>query len=58
MVEMIDPGKVHHLERGLVRVPIGRPATVSIDPRRASSIADQSIIEVVGVFVMSTYVNL
>lgn len=48
MVEMIDPGKVHQLERGMVRVPIGRAAIVSIDPRRASAIAEQAIIEVTG----------
>ena len=48
MIEINEPGRIHPLGSGLVRVPTGRPATVSIDPRRGSAIADSLIVEVIG----------
>ena len=48
MVEIGDPGKVHSLEWGAIRVPIGKRAVVSIDPRRAGALAESCIVEVIG----------
>ncbi len=53
MCEMSDPGKVHPLERGMIRVPVGRIAYVSIDPRRAGYIATAAVVEVIGKFLLS-----
>ena len=48
MCEMSSQARLHHLGEGLIRVPVGRPATVVIDPRRAGAVADQAIVEIIG----------
>lgn len=48
MVEVSDPGKIHPLEVGMTRVALGKPASVSIDPRRAANLAENAVVEVIG----------
>ena len=50
MCEIDDPGHIHTLGSGMIRVPRGRAASVCIDPRKASSIAEEALVEVVGKF--------
>ena len=48
MVEMTGRGKAHSLGGGMIRTPLGQPAIVHIDPRRAGAIAETALVEVIG----------
>ena len=48
MVEMTGRGKSHSLGGGMIRTPLGQPAIVHIDPRRAGAIAETALVEVIG----------
>ncbi len=48
MADMIGRGKTHSLGGGVIRTPLGTPAIVHIDPRKAGAIAETAIVEVIG----------
>ena len=48
MVEMSVRGKTHSLGGGMIRTPLGQPANVHIDPRKAGAIAETALVEVIG----------
>ena len=50
MVEFGGRGKTHSLGGGMIRTPLGQPAIVHIDPRRAGPIAETALVEVIGEF--------
>lgn len=45
---MLDAGKMYDLGQGYIRVPIGRPAVVAIDPRRGGALAETAVVEIIG----------
>ncbi len=46
--EVTGHGKTHSLGGGLIRTPLGQPAVVNIDPRKAGAIAETALVEVIG----------
>ena len=45
---MMDAAKIHALGQGHIRVPHGRPAIVTLDPRRGGALAETAVAEVTG----------
>ena len=48
IVDMTGRGKTHSLAGGMIRTPLGQPAIVHIDPRKAGAIAESALVEVIG----------
>jgi hypothetical protein len=45
--ELLDTVKVIHLDNSMIRIPLGRPAVVAIDPGKGALQAAQPVCEIV-----------
>ena len=46
--DMSGRARVHSLGGGMIRTPLGQPAVVAIDPRKAGHLAESALVEVIG----------
>ena len=56
LVEMEGSGKPLPIESGMIRVPVNRPAVMSIDPKKAGHLAAATVVEVVSKYMFSDLV--